>query len=145
MNSSRATGNGLTAVLRWIARLLGLLAGLAQLLVLYLIFSEPHDFPLQEVPTLLCLLLALGGIGLSWFKEKRGGQLALFAGLATALSIFLVALLGHNGLQTALLAAAGYGLPGILVGSLYWLCAWREEHHASNPLTTGREKVEAGI
>ena len=115
MVNSKSAGGG---ILRWLARILGLLVGIAYLFVLYLVFIEPRDFPLIEIPALLCLLVLLVSIGLGWFNAQAGGKLALLAGLATTLTILLAAQVEQS---SNLWLALAYGLPGVIVGGFYWL------------------------
>ncbi|MEI6044994.1 MAG: hypothetical protein WCS37_11635 [Chloroflexota bacterium] len=112
-------------VSRWIARILGLLFNLVALLLIGLTLNPLRDYPLQELPALLALLVANAGIVMAWKWEVRGGLVACVASLITGVAIYFSALSIGESQKLALIVALVYGLPYLLVGALFLFCHGR--------------------
>jgi hypothetical protein len=124
MTSVENGGNGWTAVMRWTARLLALVAG--GLFVYFAVEFGPKVFPAlswtspQGVPLLLGLLVALLGGLIAWRWELVGGLMTM----AGALLVMALVCVGSG--PDMLFCALLFTLPLLVAGALYLGCCWRK-------------------
>ena len=115
--------DGWATAMRWIARVLALIA--TALFVYFLVefgaktFSSLAWTSPQGLPLLLALLLALGGVLIAWRWELVGGMIAV--GCSAAIIALVCAGSGFD----MLLCAVYFTLPLLLAGALYLGCCWR--------------------
>ena len=123
MISTRQIQDDSTKGMRWVARIVGLIAnGLFWLFVVSLgvkIYPTLSWLSLQGKP----LFCAMGGAALgaliAWRWEKAGGTMAVLG--ACALSALALGGAGHSRLATSLTI----GLPFFIAGTLFLICSWR--------------------
>ena len=118
-----------TKTMRWVARLLGLLA--AGLFILFAVEYGTGILPAlqwnhpQGMPLLIILLAALAGALVAWRWELTGGILTF----ASALAIMALVCLGSG--TDMLYCAFLFALPLLAAGALYLGCCWRKRTEAS--------------
>lgn len=108
-------------VIRWFARALGVIINLLALLIIVVTLNPIRDYPLQEIPALILLVLANLGVLLAWFNERKGGLLAVCSGLGCGVALYFSSLSIGVGRQLSLFLSLAYGLPYLLVGLLFFL------------------------
>lgn len=124
MTAIRKGGNGWTAAMRWVARLLAVAA--SGLFALFAVEAGPRLFPAlawnspQGMPLLLGVLVALAGVLIAWRWELTGGLMAM--GGAFAIIVLVCAGAGFELFRCALLFTS----PFLLAGALYLGCCWRK-------------------
>lgn len=123
MTTEKKGGDGWTATMRWIARILALVVG--GLFVYFVVEFGPRVFPTlswtsaQGMPLLLGLLVALVGAVIAWRWELVGGLMTV-AGAVIVMALVCVG----SGLDM-LFCAFLFTLPLLVVGALYLGCCWR--------------------
>ena len=129
MTNVEKTNNGWTTAMRWVARLVGLVA--AGLFVLFAVELGAKILPAlpwtdpQGMPLLIVLLAALAGVLVAWRWELLGGILT-FAG---ALGIMALVCTGSG--ADMLYCAFLFAAPLLLVGALLLGCCWRNRTKVS--------------
>jgi peptidoglycan/LPS O-acetylase OafA/YrhL len=124
MSESRKEGNGLTTAMRWVARLIALVA--VGLFILFAVQVGTKVFPglawthPQGLPLLMVLFAALVGGLVAWRWELAGG-IVTFAG-----SIVIMALVCVGSGTDMLYCAFLFSLPLFAAGALYLGCCWRK-------------------
>jgi hypothetical protein len=130
MTAIRKRGNGWTAAMRWLARLLAV-ASLG-LFVLFAFECGPMTLASlswtnpKGMPLLIALVVALAGLLIAWRWELVGGAMAV--GGATAILVLVCAGSGLELFQCALLFTS----PLLLAGALYLGCCWRRRAAVAN-------------
>ena len=123
MTKAQQTGNGWTSTMRWIARILALVA--VGLFVLFAVtagssvISAASWISPQGAPLLLALLVALAGVIVAWRWELVGGIMAMVG----ALAIIGLTCLGSG--VDMFLCSLYFTLPLLISGALYLACCWR--------------------
>lgn len=123
MTTVLQSGDSSTTLMRWIARILGLLA--SALFVWFLVcagiglcktlsWSSPRGIPL-----LIVMAIAAVGVLLAWRWEMFGGTIATTSALFLGILVYFGS--GHAVFTTALLV----GLPFFVAGILFLVCCWR--------------------
>lgn len=123
MTTVPQSGDSSTTLMRWIARILGLLA--SALFVWFLIcagvglcktlsWSSPRGIPL-----LIVMAIAAVGVLIAWRWEMIGGTIAIISAL------FLGVLVYFGSGQTVFTTALLVGLPFFIAGILFLVCFWR--------------------
>ena len=131
MTRTQPRADGWTTAMRWVARLLGLIA--LGLFVFFVFDSGVDILPSlswgspQGIPLLLALLGALAGLLIAWRWEVVGGLMVMIG----AAVIFGLVCLG-SGLDMSL-CAFYFTLPLFLSGALYLGAFWRTQEAASVP------------
>lgn len=129
MTNVEKTDNGWTTAMRWVARLMGLVA--AGLFVLFAVEFGAKILPAlpwgspQGMPLLLVLLAALAGALVAWRWELVGGILT-FAGALLIMALVCVGS-GTDMLYCAVLFTA----PLLLAGALLLGCCWKNRAEGS--------------
>lgn len=123
MTQIRKSANGWTKAMRWVARLVGLLA--VGLFVAFIIMSGPRVFPelsltnLQGIPLLVALVVALAGALVAWQWELVGGIMTMVG----AGAIIALVCLGSG--TDMFLCSLFFTLPLLVAGALYLACCYR--------------------
>lgn len=135
MASSRAGQDRAVYIVRWLARIGGILFILATLVTDAIVIAEflgggGPDWATLSVAQITALTISLGvpiaevvGVLLAWRWERAGGVIIL----AAAAIAFVAAFVSSGGLALALTT-----LPMALVGAAFLYCWWREQ--AARPL-----------
>jgi hypothetical protein len=121
--------DGWTSVMRWTARVLGLIA--AGLFVAFLYLSGAIVFPLswtspQGMPLLIVLIVAIAGVLVAWRWELIGGAMAI----AGAVGVMALVCTGSG--FDMLYCAFLFTLPLLAAGALYLGCCARNRWHQSS-------------
>jgi hypothetical protein len=117
------TSESLTKILRWSARIVGLIA--TGLFLLFLIESGPNVIPElswtnpRGIPLLLAMGVAVAGVLAGWFLELVGGVMTLIGAVAIPVLVFL----GSGGVL--LIATLILIVPLLVPGILFLACYWR--------------------
>lgn len=116
-------GNGWTAVMRWTARLLTLVA--TALFVFFAVEAGSRVFPslswgAQEIPLFIALLVALAGALVAWRWELVGGAMTL-AGVAVIMALVCIG----SGIDMFYCAFL-FTLPLLIAGILHLGCCYRK-------------------
>lgn len=122
MTEVKQTGNGGTKVMRWVARIMALIA--VGLFVFFVVELGAKVFPAlswgpQGIPLLIALVAALAGVLVAWRWELIGGVMTV-AGVAAIMAL-VCAGSGTDMLYCAFL----FTLPLLLAGGLFLACCWR--------------------
>jgi len=123
MTRIQRIGDTSTKTMRWIARLLGLLA--SALFVFFLICAGTKICPQlswsspRGMPLFIVLAIAAAGVLIAWRWELVGGALAAVAAIAGSALVYFGS--GRTVFSTALMI----GLPFLISGALYLACCWR--------------------
>jgi hypothetical protein len=122
MAKVRKAQDGWATTMRWVARILALVA--TALFVYFLIESGARivssmDWGPQGFPLLIGLAVAVIGLLLAWRWELLGGVMAVLGGIATMALVCVGS--GPDMLFCALL----FALPILVAGVLYLGCCWR--------------------
>jgi hypothetical protein len=123
MRTIQRAGDSSTKVMRWIARVLGLLAG--GLFVLFLICSAAKICPTlswsspRGMPLFIVLAMAAVGVLIAWRWELIGGAIAAVGAVALSALVYFGS--GRAVFSTALMI----GLPFFISGALFLACCWR--------------------
>ena len=134
MGEAQGVRDGWTLAMRWMARLLALLA--VGLMVWFVVESGTRVVPLlrwdrlQGVPLLVALGVALLGVVLAWRWELLGGLLALLGALATVALV-----VAGSGLDMAY-AALLFTAPLLVAAALYLGCCARRRRGSGPEETT---------
>ncbi|MGD2206122.1 MAG: hypothetical protein PVH17_05025 [Anaerolineae bacterium] len=124
MTGIQEATSGWATAMRWVARLLGLVA--VGLFALFISASGASVLPAltwsspQGVPLLLFLLAALVGVLIAWRRELVGGVMAVVG----AVGILALVCLGSG--FDMLLCALFFTLPLLIAGILYLGCCWKK-------------------
>jgi hypothetical protein len=123
MESSKKRENGWTGVMRWVARLLALMAG--GLFVYFAVEFGAKVFPTlswgpQGIPLMAVVLVAILGGLLAWRWELVGGLMATGGALLT-----MILVCAGSGMDM-FLCALFFTLPLLVAGTLYLGCCWRK-------------------
>lgn len=108
--------------MRWMTRVLSVGISLVYLMVIILAISN-EDKP-QGAAILVLALLALTIVAcfVAWRWEKAGGIFVIIAALCLSITAFSSSQtygLGSAGMLPSLI----YGIPFLVVGTLFWLCS----------------------
>ena len=123
MTTIQRAGDDSTKVMRWIARVLGLLA--SGLFVLFLICAGIGICPMlswsspRGMPLFIVLAMAAVGALLAWRWELIGGAMAAVGAIVLSALVYFGS--GRAVLTTALMI----GLPFFISGVLFLACCWR--------------------
>jgi hypothetical protein len=122
MTQAKQGGNGWTSSMRWVARLLALVA--VGLFVYFAVEFGARVFPSlswgpQGIPLMAAVLVALAGLLIAWRWELVGGLMAV-GGVA---AIIALVCLGSGG--DMFLCAFLFTLPLLVAGALFLGCCWR--------------------
>jgi hypothetical protein len=123
MAEMQEDGNGWTAVMRWTARLLALVA--IGLFVYFAVEAGSRVFPSlswgpQGIPLLIALLVALAGAIVAWRWELVGGAMTV-GGVAAIMALVCIGS-GTDMFYCAFL----FTLPLLVAGALYLGCCYRK-------------------
>jgi hypothetical protein len=123
MSKTQNETSGWTMLMRWIARLTGLVA--AGLFVAFLFMSGTMVLPSltwgpQGIPLFIALVAAIAGVLIAWKWELVGGILSIVGSLA----IMALVCAGSGG--DMLFCALLFTLPILVAGLLYLGCCWRK-------------------
>jgi hypothetical protein len=110
--------------MRWVARILGTLAGAFWLFAVSLsLFSglaeEPPSWTAEGAILAVLAIVSAAGVVVAWAREDIGGPILVGCGCVLSLYAFVTA--GHN----KAFAVAITGVPFALAGILHWLSARR--------------------
>jgi hypothetical protein len=123
MKTTQKTANGWTTVMRWVARLLALVA--AGLFVYSAIEFGGRILPAlswtspQGIPLLAVLIVSIAGALIAWRWELVGGVMTL------AGAVIVIALVCAGSGVDMFLCALLFTLPMLVAGVLYLGCCWR--------------------
>ena len=123
MRTIQRTGDSSTKVMRWIARVLGLLT--SGLFVLFLICAAATICPTlswsspRGVPLFIVLAIAAVGVLIAWRWELVGGAMAAVGAVVLSALVYFGS--GRAVFSTALMI----GLPFFISGALFLACCWR--------------------
>lgn len=122
MTQAKNEGNGWTSSMRWVARLLALVA--IGLFVFFAVEFGARVFPSlswgpQGIPLMVAVVVALAGLLVAWRWELVGGIMAV-GGVA---AIIALVCLGSGG--DMFLCAFLFTLPLLVAGALFLGCCWR--------------------
>ena len=100
---------------RWIARIVG---ALASVFFIFVIFGQSLDKP-EIAPKNLIFLLSIAMVGglLSWRWERLGASILLVDSIALGLYVY------NGGPRDPTTAVAFYGLPFFVPGLLFFICS----------------------
>jgi hypothetical protein len=123
MTAVRGSGDGLITGMRWVARILGLLA--SGLFVFFLVCAGVGVCrmlswgELRGMPLFIVLAVTAVGVLIGWRWERLGG------GIATIGAIALIALVYFGSGRGVFTTALMVSLPFFVVGVLFLACSWR--------------------
>jgi peptidoglycan/LPS O-acetylase OafA/YrhL len=122
MTEVKQKKNGETKAMRWIARILALVA--VGLFVFFAVEMGAKVFPTlswgpQGIPLLVALVVALAGVLIAWRWELVGGVMTV-AGVAAIIALVCLGS-GSDMFYCAFL----FTLPLLLAGGLFLACCWR--------------------
>ena len=122
MTEVKKTGNGGTTTMRWIARIVALIA--VGLFVFFAVELGAKVFPTlswgpQGIPLLVALVVALAGVLVAWRWELVGGVMTV-AGVAAIMGLVCLG----SGIDMFYCAFL-FTLPLLLAGGLFLACCWR--------------------
>jgi peptidoglycan/LPS O-acetylase OafA/YrhL len=122
MTEVQKTGNGGTTAMRWVARILALIA--VGLFVFFAVELGSKVFPAlswgpQGIPLLVAVAVAMAGVLVAWRWELVGGVMTV-AGVA---AIMALVCLGSG--TDMFFCAFLFTLPLLLAGGLFLACCWR--------------------
>jgi hypothetical protein len=123
MTTVQQTGDPSTKTMRWIARILGLLA--SGLFLFFLICTGAEICPTlswispRGMPLFIVLAVAAVGVLVAWRWELIGGTMAALSAIVTSTLVYFGS--GRAVLSTALMI----GLPFFISGVLFLACCWR--------------------
>ncbi|HSR33172.1 MAG TPA: hypothetical protein VLY63_21615 [Anaerolineae bacterium] len=123
MANTEKAGNGWTSVMRWSARVIGLLA--SGLFLLFLVEAGPRVIPAlswsepRGIPLLVAMVLAVVGVLIAWRWELAGGVMAV----AGAAAIVGLACIGSG--MELFSCAFLLTLPLLVASALFLGCCWR--------------------
>lgn len=101
---------------KWIARIIGSVFALFWLFIgVASGFDDPQPMNWESISMALLIGASAIGVIIAWFRERLGGVLLVFVGVA--FSVFALISSGHN----HLLAMMSSGFPYIIVGGLFLL------------------------
>ncbi len=128
MSEAQKTENEGTTTMRWIARLLALVA--TGLFVWFLVDFGSEVIPAlgwspQGIPLLIGLAVGLIGLLIAWRWELIGGIMAV----AGAFLVMALVCLGSG--TDMLYCAFLFTAPILIAGALYLACCWRKRHQAA--------------
>lgn len=122
MANAEKAGNGWTSVIRWVARLLALVA--VGLFVFFAVEFGAQVFPSlswgpQGIPLLVAVVVALAGLLVAWRWELVGGVMTV-VGVAAIMALVCIGS-GTDMFYCAFL----FTLPLLVAGALFLGCCWR--------------------
>ena len=122
MTEVQKTGNGGTTTMRWVARILALIA--VGLFVFFAVELGAEVFPAlswgpQGIPLLIALAVALAGVLGAWRWELAGGVTTV----SGAAAIMALVCLGSG--TDMFFCAFLFTLPLLVAGALFLGCCWR--------------------
>ena len=124
MTNVQRSGDDLTKGMRWVARVVGLLA--SGLFVLFLFCAGFEICPslswtsLQGMPLFIVLTMAAVGVLIAWRWEMVGGAMAVVGAVALSALVYFGS--GRDVFSTALMIS----LPFFVAGALFLACCWRK-------------------
>ena len=123
MTENQTEVNGWTTAMRWIARLLALVA--TGLFVLFLVDFGSEVIPAlgwspQGIPLMIGLAVGLVGLLIAWRWELVGGVMAV------AGAFVVMALVCFGSGTDMLYCAFLFTAPILIAGVLYLVCCWRK-------------------
>ena len=122
MRTIQRAGDSSTKVMRWIARVLGLLA--SGLFVLFIICAGAKICPTlswsspRGIPLFITLAMAAVGVLIAWRWELIGGAMAAVGAIVLSALVYFGS--GRAVVSTALMI----GLPFFISGVLFLACCW---------------------
>ena len=122
MTEAKQAGNGWTSLMRWIARIVALVA--IGLFVFFAVEMGTRVFPTlswgpQGIPLLIAVVVALAGLLVAWRWELVGGIMTV-AGVAAIMALVCIGS-GTDMFYCAFL----FTLPLLVAGALFLGCCWR--------------------
>ena len=123
MKAASQSGSRVTTAMRWVGRIIGLMA--VGLFLLFLIETGARILPEltwgnpQGIPLLLAMIVAVAGVLVGWIVELIGGLMTLVGAVAIPILVYL-----GSGLSL-LVAALILSLPLLVCGGLCLGCCWR--------------------
>lgn len=120
MSVIRVTIERYNAVIRWMARASSILFSSEFLIIVFLALTNEDKPRGMAVPVLALLTLTIASCFTAWRWERAGGLVVVLCAIGLGIAAYLASL--AFGLGASLLPALIYGVPFLLVGTMFGAC-----------------------